>query len=102
MLKKLFESCALGEGWLAGEQKVERTSQSVEIGTGIDGTGVLALFGRHIIGRADHRSSLSQGRVIRLGISLGNARQPHVEDFENAAASRFSRGGAGVCRHQKI
>ena len=73
----------------AGEQEKERATQAVDVGPDIDGTGVLPLFGGHVVDRAHEYPVLGERLgmpVHRLGIRV-EFRQAEVEEFHHAGAA---------------
>jgi hypothetical protein len=47
MFGKQFQGCLAFKGWLASEQNIERATQRINVGTGVDVGRVTCLLGRH-------------------------------------------------------
>ena len=72
------------EGSGARQNKIERRSETVDIGANVDAVAVERLLGRQVVGGAEHILVVLFGKNVIL--VMEEASQAHVEDFDDAAS----------------
>ena len=72
----------VGKRGMAGEQKIQRAAQAVDVGPGVHGVAVHSLLGRQVVRRAQHVFAV--GPRQRTGLLVAEAGQPHVENLDHA------------------
>ena len=86
MGRKPFERRAFRKGWPAGQKKLQRATEAVDVGTNIDQLRVLDLFRRDEIGSPHHVIGAGQADVRACAGCLG---QPEVQNLDHFATRRI-------------
>src|SRR5436190_1159240 len=89
------EERACGEHGLASDQEIAESAKGVNVASGIDATGRLDCFGRHVEWSASHRAGLH--RDSRFVERFDQAEVQHLDDVGIAtAAIQHDVGGLDI------